>query len=378
MSKRISILGSTGSIGRQSLDVIAACGMSVAALTANSSVKRMEEQARQFKPELAVLVDEKAAADLRVRLADTNVKVLPGMEGLLEAAAVSSADTVITAVVGMVGLRPTLAAIREGKRIALANKETLVCAGQLVLEEAKDYGAQILPVDSEHSALFQSLEGNKDRGEVKRLILTCSGGPFYGKTREQLQGMTREDALRHPNWSMGAKITVDSATLMNKGLEFIEAMHLYHMPPEKISVVIHRESIIHSLVEYCDNAMIAQLGAPDMRLPIQYALTWPKRVPGPANPLDLWNCGPLTFGSPDLETFRCLALALEAAKTGGTAGAILNGANEAAVAQFLAGKIGFLDIADKVAQAIAKVPVVREPTLTDVLEADAAAREAAL
>lgn len=377
MSKRISILGSTGSIGRQSLDVISACGMSVAALTANSSAKLLEEQARQFHPELAVLVDEKAAADLRVRLADTNVRVLGGMEGLMEAAVVQSADTVITAVVGMVGLRPTLAAIRESKRIALANKETLVCAGDLVLEEARDYGAQILPVDSEHSALFQSLEGNKNRGEVKRLILTCSGGPFYGKTRKQLQGMARKDALQHPNWSMGAKITVDSATLMNKGLEFIEAMHLYHMPPEKISIVVHRESMIHSLVEYCDNAMIAQLGAPDMRLPIQYALTWPKRVPGPADPLDIWNCGPLTFGEPDLDTFRCLALALEAAKTGGTAGAILNGANEAAVAQFLAGRIGFLDIADKVAQAMEKVPVIQNPTLTDVLEADAAAREAA-
>ena len=277
----------------------------------------------------------------------------------------------------MVGLRPTLAAIREGKRIALANKETLVCAGQLVLEEAKDYGARILPVDSEHSALFQSLEGNRDRGEVKRLILTCSGGPFYGKKTAELQGMTREDALRHPNWSMGAKITVDSATLMNKGLEVIEAMHLYHMPPEKISVVVHRESIIHSLVEYCDNAMIAQLGTPDMRLPIQYALTWPERTPGPARALDLWNCGPLTFGSPDVDTFHCLGLALEAAKTGGTAGAVLNGANEAAVAQFLAGKIGFLDIAEKVAQAMARVPVVQNPTLNDVLEADAAAREAA-
>jgi len=377
MRKRISILGSTGSIGRQSLDVISACGMSVAALTANSNAKLLEQQARQFHPELAVLVGEKAAADLRVRLADTNVRVLGGMEGLMEAAAVQSADTVITAVVGMVGLRPTLAAIREGKRIALANKETLVCAGDLVLEEARDYGAKILPVDSEHSALFQSLEGNKDRGEVKRLILTCSGGPFYGKTREQLQGMTRKDALQHPNWSMGAKITVDSATLMNKGLEFIEAMHLYHMPPEKISIVVHRESMIHSLVEYCDNAMIAQLGAPDMRLPIQYALTWPKRVPGPADPLDIWNCGPLTFGEPDLDTFRCLALALEAAKIGGTAGAILNGANEAAVAQFLAGRIGFLDIADKVAQAMEKVSVIQNPTLTDVLEADAAAREAA-
>ena len=376
--KRITILGSTGSIGTQALQVVRRLGYRVEAISANTSIDLAEQQARAFSPRYAVMMDPQAAADLKIRLADTNVRVLSGMEGLLEAAAIPSADTVITAVVGMVGLRPTLAAIREGKRIALANKETLVCAGQLVLEEAKDYGAQILPVDSEHSALFQSLEGNKDRGEVKRLILTCSGGPFYGKTREQLQGMTREDALRHPNWSMGAKITVDSATLMNKGLEFIEAMHLYHMPPEKIAIVIHRESIIHSLVEYCDNAMIAQLGAPDMRLPIQYALTWPKRVPGPANPLDLWNCGPLTFGSPDLETFRCLALALEAARTGGTAGAILNGANEAAVAQFLAGKIGFLEIADRVAQAMAKVPVVREPGLADILEADAAAREAAL
>ena len=376
MSKCISILGSTGSIGRQSLQVIAACGMDVAALTANSSVERLEEQARRFRPRLAVLMDEKAAADLKIRLADTDVRVAGGMEGLLEAATISQADTVITAVVGMVGLRPTLAAIREGKRIALANKETLVCAGPLVLEEARDYGAKILPVDSEHSALFQCLEGNRDRGEVKRLILTCSGGPFYGKKTEELKGMTREDALRHPNWSMGAKITVDSATLMNKGLEVIEAMHLYHMPPEKISVLVHRESIIHSLVEYCDNAMIAQLGTPDMRLPIQYALTWPKRCPGPATELDLWNCGPLTFGTPDLETFRCLDLALRAAKTGGTAGAILNGANEAAVAKFLAGEIGFLEIGEKVARAMEQVPVVQEPGLTDVLEADRAAREA--
>lgn len=379
MSKRISILGSTGSIGRQSLEVISACGMEVAALTANSSVKLLEEQARQFQPELAVLMDEKAAADLKIRLADTNVKVLGGMDGLLEASAVNSADTVITAVVGMVGLRPTLAAIREGKRIALANKETLVCAGDLVLEEARDYGAKIIPVDSEHSALFQCLEGNRDRGEVKRLILTCSGGPFYGRKRDELQGMTREDALKHPNWSMGAKITVDSATLMNKGLEFIEAMHLYQMPPEKISIVVHRESIIHSLVEYCDNAMIAQMGVPDMKLPIQYALTYPKRVASAATtPYDIWNSGALTFGAPDPDTFRCLDLALRAARTGGTAGAILNGANEAAVAQFLDGKIGFLDIADKVEQAMQKVPVIQNPSLLDVLQADAAAREAAM
>ena len=376
MSKRITILGSTGSIGRQSLEVISACGMEAVALTANSSVKLLEEQARRYRPELAVLMDERAAGDLRVKLADTNVRVLGGMEGILEAASLSSADTVITAVVGMIGLRPTLAAIRDGKRIALANKETLVCAGQLVLEEARDYGAQIIPVDSEHSALFQCLEGNRDRGEVKRLILTCSGGPFYGKKPAELKGMTRENALQHPNWSMGAKITVDSATLMNKGLEFIEAMHLYRMPPEKISVLIHRESIIHSLVEYCDNAMIAQLGAPDMRLPIQYALTWPKRTPGPAVPLDLWNCGSMTFGTPDTDTFRCLKLAMEAAETGGTAGAILNGANEEAVSQFLAGKIGFLEIAEKVALAMERVPVVREPGLDDVLEADRAAREA--
>ena len=378
MSKRISILGSTGSIGRQSLDVIAACGMEAAALTANSNAVRMEEQVRQFKPELAVMMDERAAADLRVRLADTPVRVAAGMEGLLEAAELPSADTVLTAVVGMIGLRPTMAAIREGKRIALANKETLVCAGQLVMEEARDFGAEILPVDSEHSALFQSLQGCRDRGEVRRLILTCSGGPFFGKTRTELQGMTRKDALQHPNWSMGAKITIDSATLMNKGWEFIEAMHLYQMPPEKISIVIHRESIIHSLVEYCDRGMIAQLGAPDMRLPIQYALTWPRRTGGPAEPLDLCACGPLTFAQPDLDTFRCLDLALKAARTGGTAGAILNGANEAAVALFLEDRIGFLEIADRVALALDRVPVIPEPSMTQILEADQAAREAVL
>lgn len=376
MSKRISILGSTGSIGRQSLEVIAACGMTAAALTAHSNSRLLEEQCRQFHPEAAVMMDEGAAADLRVRLADTDIRVLSGMDGLIEAATLPSADTVLTAVVGMVGLRPTLAAIRAGKRIAFANKETLVCAGELVMRAAREQGAEILPVDSEHSALFQSLEGCRDRGEVKRLILTCSGGPFYGKKASELQNMTRKEALQHPNWSMGAKITVDSATLMNKGLEFIEAMHLYHMPPEKISIVIHRESIIHSLVEYCDNAMIAQMGTPDMRLPIQYALTWPSRVPGPARPLDLWDCGPLTFGRPDLETFRCLDLALKAARRGGTAGAILNGANEAAVALFLADKIGFLDIADRVEGAMEQVPVVETPSLEDVLQADQAAREA--
>ncbi len=334
MSRCISILGSTGSIGRQSLDVIAACGMRAAALTANRSVRELEEQARRFRPELAVLMEEDAAADLKVRLADTGVRVAAGMEGLLEAASLPGAAPVLTAVVGMVGLRPTLAAFREGKRIALANKETLVCAGELVMSAAEASGAEILPVDSEHSALFQSLEGCRDRGGVKRLILTCSGGPFYGRTTSELKGMTREDALQHPNWSMGAKITVDSATLMNKGLEFIEAMHLYGAALSQIKVLI----------------------------------------PGPASPLDLWNCGPLTFGTPDLDTFRCLPLALEAARTGGTAGAILNGANEAAVARFLEGKIGFLDIAEQVARAMDQVPVVQRPTLEDILEADRAAR----
>ena len=374
MSRRISILGSTGSIGRQSLEVIAACGMTVGALTANASVERMEEQVRQFQPELAVMMDEKAAADLKVRLADTKTRVASGMEGLVEAAELPSADTVITAVVGMIGLRPTMAAIREGKRIALANKETLVCAGQLVQEEARDWGAEILPVDSEHSALFQSLQGCKDRREVKRLILTCSGGPFFGRSREELKHMTREDALQHPNWNMGAKITVDSATLMNKGLEFIEAMHLYHMPPEKISIVIHRESIIHSLVEYSDHAILAQLGAPDMRLPIQYALTWPRRSEGVAKPLDLLTCPPLTFHAPDCEAFPCLRLALEAARTGGTATAVLNGANEAAVGQFLAGKLSFAGIAQKVEEALAAIPAVQSPGLEEILAADEAAR----
>ena len=379
MKRNISILGSTGSIGRQSLDVIAACGMGVAALTANSSVELMEEQVRKFKPELAVLMDEKAAEELRVRLADTNTRVASGMEGLIEAASLPSADTVITAVVGMVGLRPTLAAIEAGKRIALANKETLVCAGELVMAAAKRKGVEILPVDSEHSALFQSLQGCRDQEkEIKRLILTASGGPFFGWKKEDLEEVTLEQALKHPNWSMGAKITVDSATLMNKGLEFIEAMHLYQMPPEKISIVVHRESIIHSLVEYCDNAVIAQLGSPDMRLPIQYALTWPERTEGPAEPLDLLTCGALTFAEPDPDAFPCLALALKAASIGGTAGAILNGANEAAVGLFLQKKIGFMDISRRVARAMEQVPVVQNPTLEDVLKADQAAREAAL
>ena len=377
MSNCISLLGSTGSIGRQSLDVIAACGMTVAALTANRDVNRMEEQCRRFRPALAVMMDPSAAAELRIRLADTPVQVAQGPEGLIEAATIEAADTVLTAVVGMVGLVPTLAAVEQGKRIALANKETLVCAGELVMDGADRSGAEIVPVDSEHSAIFQCLQGNQNRGEVKRLILTASGGPFWGWEKERIASATIEQALNHPNWSMGAKITVDSATLMNKGLEFIEAMRLYRMPPEKISIVVHRESIIHSMVEYCDNAVLAQMGTPDMRLPIQYALTWPARTRAVAKPLDLLTCPPLTFYAPDYDAFPCLSLALEAAKTGGTATAVLNGANEVAVGLFLAGKIPFGDIAKRVERALAGVPVVQSPTLEEVLAADRVARELA-
>ena len=376
MSQIISVLGSTGSIGTQTLDVAAQCGFQVAAITANRSIDKLEEQARQFHPELVAAYDESAAAELRIRLADTGIRVASGMEGLIEAATLPSADTVVTAVMGMIGLRPTLAAIDAHKRIALANKETLVCAGELVMARAAQEGVEIVPVDSEHSAIFQCLQGCADRGEVKRLILTASGGPFFGWSRERLQNVTKADALKHPNWSMGAKITIDSATLMNKGMEFIEAMRLYHMPPEKIQIVVHRQSIIHSLVEYCDNAILAQIGSADMRLPIQYALTWPRRTKAAATELDLFSCPELTFQRPDPETFRCLGIALECAKKSGTTCAIMNGANEAAVDLFLHDKIGFLDIADLVEHALAVVPAQSAEHLDAVLEADRAAREA--
>ena len=376
MSQIISVLGSTGSIGTQTLDVAAQCGFRVAAITANRSIDKLEEQARRFHPELVAAYDEAAAAELRIRLADTGIRVASGMEGLIEAATLPSADTVVTAVMGMIGLRPTLAAIDAHKRIALANKETLVCAGELVMARAAQEGVEIVPVDSEHSAIFQCLQGCADRGEVKRLILTASGGPFFGWSRERLQNVTKADALKHPNWSMGAKITIDSATLMNKGMEFIEAMRLYHMPPEKIQIVVHRQSIIHSLVEYCDNAILAQIGSADMRLPIQYALTWPHRTKAAATELDLFSCPELTFQRPDPETFRCLGIALECAKKSGTTCAIMNGANEAAVDLFLHDKIGFLDIADLVEHALAVVPAQSAEHLDAVLEADRAAREA--
>ena len=378
MSNTISILGSTGSIGRQTLEVAEQMGLRVAALTAHASVERMEEQARQFRPRLAVLTDEAAAKDLAVRLADTDTRVLGGFDALTEAATVPEADTVVTAVVGMVGLKPTLAAIKEKRRIALANKETLVCAGELVMDAADRYGAEIVPVDSEHSAIFQCVQGCVDRGEIKRLILTCSGGPFYGMTYDEVGKMTKADALKHPNWKMGPKITVDCATLMNKGLEVIEAMRLYRLPLEQVSVVIHRQSIVHSLVEYRDGAVLAQLGTPDMRLPIRYAMTYPNRGLNPAEPLDLLSCPPLTFAAPDREAFPCLAMAEEAATEGGTACAILNGANEEAVRLFLADRIGFHDIPRLVAEARTAVPVVQSPTLEDILEADRAARQVVL
>ena len=375
MSKTISILGSTGSIGRQTLDVAEQMGLRVAAITARSSVDRVEEQVRKFRPSLAVLTDEAAARDLAVRLADTGTKVIGGPEGLLEAAVLPEADTVVTAVVGMVGLKPTLAAIEAKKRVALANKETLVCAGQLVMDAADRFGAEIVPVDSEHSAIFQCVQGCRDRREIRRLILTCSGGPFYGMTREEAGRMTRADALRHPNWTMGPKITVDCATLMNKGLEVIEAMRLYRLPLSQVSVVIHRQSIVHSLVEYRDGAVLAQLGTPDMRLPIRYAMTYPNRGESPAEPLDLLTCPPLTFAQPDREVFPCLSLAEEAAEAGGTACAVLNAANEAAVELFLAEKIGFYDIPRLVALAREQVDVRQDPALEDILAADAAARD---
>ena len=375
MVKCVSILGSTGSIGRQSLDVIGKMeGIRVAALTAGSSVQKMAEQCRVFHPQLAVMATREAAESLKAALRDMEISVAWGEEGLIQAATLPQVDCVITAVVGMVGLKPTLAAIRAGKRIGLANKETLVCAGELVMAEADRWGAEIVPVDSEHSAIFQCLMGCKDRAEVRRILLTCSGGPFFGMEAARLRQVTKADALQHPNWKMGPKITVDCATLMNKGLEVIEAMRLYRVPLEQVEVLIHRQSIVHSLVEFNDGAVMAQLGSPDMRLPIQLALTYPERRESPVERLDLTKCPPLTFCPPDEEKFPCLALAKACAKRGGTACPAMNGANEEAVALFLADKIGFYDIYRLVSQAVEAVPFVRNPSLEEILEADRLAR----
>ena len=372
----VSILGSTGSIGRQSLDIISRLdGVKVAALTAGSDVERMAQQCREFLPELAVMATEEGAERLSKEISDLPIRVSYGEAGLIEAATMPDADCVITAVVGMVGLKPTLAAIRQRKRIGLANKETLVCAGELVMAEARKYGAEIIPVDSEHSAIFQCLMGSCDKSEIKKIILTCSGGPFFGQERDFLKTVTKADVLKHPTWKMGAKITVDCATLMNKGLEVIEAMRLYDLPLEQVDVVIHRQSIVHSLVEFVDGAVMAQLGSPDMRLPIQLALTYPARTVCPVEPLDLVSCGSLSFFKPDTDTFPCLALARECAKAGGTACPAMNGANEEAVAKFLADEIGFYDIYRLVNQAVEEVPFIQNPTLEQILEIDRLARE---
>lgn len=371
----ISVLGSTGSIGRQTLDVASRLPIRVAALTAGTQVERMAEQCRQFQPRLAVMATQESASRLKEEIKDLPIEVQWGEQGLLQAATIPEADCVVTAVVGMVGLKPTLAAIRAKKRIALANKETLVCAGELVMEEAEQYGAEIIPVDSEHSAIFQCIMGSHSPKEIKNVILTCSGGPFFGMKQSELLTVTRADALKHPNWKMGAKITIDCATLMNKGLEFIEAMRLYRLPPEQVKIVIHRQSIVHSLVEFRDGAIMAQLGSPDMRLPIQLALTYPERLECPVEPLDLLTCGELSFHAPDEDTFPCLRLAYEAARRGGTLGAVMSGANEEAVAMFLDGKIGFYDIYDLVYRAMREVPHVEKPTLEQILTADAQARQ---
>ena len=375
--KKIAILGSTGSIGTQTVDILPSIDAEVVALTTNRRINLLEEQARALHPKMVCAMDENAAKALKIKLADTDIEVLTGMDGLIACAAESGADIVVTAVVGMVGLLPTMAAIKAGKDIALANKETLVCAGGLVMSAAKQYGVRILPVDSEHSAIFQCVQA-ANGNPIDKILLTASGGPFFGKKIEEMRGMTREQALAHPNWCMGAKITIDSATMMNKGLELIEAMWLYDLPPEDIEIVVHRESIVHSAVEFADGAVIAQLGLPDMRLPIQLALTWPQRVPCKVPRMSLAEVAKLTFYAPDYEAFPALNLAKHAASLKGDRGAVLNGANEAAVGLFLNDKIGFTDIAERVAYALDTIPYKKDITLDDVLAADKAAREIVL
>lgn len=373
--KGIALLGSTGSIGTQSLDVCRMHGYRVVCLTANRRVDLMETQIREFRPDLVSMMDPDAADDLRTRVADTGTKVLSGMDGLIECATYSGADTVLNAVVGMVGLQPTLAAIQAKKTLALANKETLVAGGHLVTNTAKAYGVDILPVDSEHSAIFQCLQGSPEKGAVKKLILTASGGPFFGKTIAELENVTAADALKHPNWDMGAKITIDSATMMNKGLEFIEAKWLFDMPIDAIDIVVHRESVVHSAIAYQDNSVIAQLGVPDMRIPIQYALTYPQRLPSPVQELSLVDYGKLTFYAPDYDTFRCINVCKDAIAAGGLRPAAANGANEESVRLFLNGKIKFTDIAVLNRAAMEACPQVADYTLDDVLQADRAARD---
>lgn len=374
MTKNLSILGSTGSIGTQSLETARKCGYKVSALSAYSNVDLIEQQIREFKPKVAALVDENAAKELKNRVSDTDTKVLSGMTGVCECAAEESADTVINSVVGMAGLRPTLTAIDCKKKIALANKETLVAGGLLVTTRAKENGVDILPVDSEHSAIFQCLQGQPTNKALKKIILTASGGPFFGRTRDELKNVTVADALKHPNWSMGQKITIDSATMMNKGLELIEAVWLFSVQPSMIDIVVHRESIIHSMVEYDDNAVIAQLGLPDMKIPIQYALTYPERYESPTGELDLTKLGTLTFHKPDYDTFRCMDICREAITRGGLFPAFANSANEQANLMFRQGKIGFLEIGELVERVMNDAPNVETYTADDIDEADKEAR----
>ncbi|MBO5872806.1 MAG: 1-deoxy-D-xylulose-5-phosphate reductoisomerase [Clostridia bacterium] len=373
MKKTLVILGSTGSIGEQALDVARQNGYTVRALAAGKSIEKLEKQAREFNVESVAVFDEDAAIMLSARLSDTKIKVLSGTKGVCEVAALK-ADIVLNAIVGIAGLRPTFAAIEAGNNIALANKETLVTAGELVNKRAGEKGVKIIPVDSEHSAIFQSLQGTPE-GSLSKIILTASGGPFFGKTEQELENVTVAEALNHPNWSMGSKITIDSATLMNKGLEVIEAVHLFGVSPDDIEVVVHRQSILHSAVELCDGAVIGQMGTPDMRLPIEYAITYPEREKICCDRLSLTEVGTLTFEKPDLKTFRCLQICIDAIKEGGLKPAAANGANEEAVALFLDGKIKFLDIARLVALATEQQPSVESYTLEDVFEADRRARE---
>ena len=367
MSKTVTVLGSTGSIGTQALEVIEMQGYEVVALTASVNTDIIESQIRKFRPKYAAMVDEKAAADLKIRVADTGTKVLSGMKGVCECAALG-ADYVLNSIVGMAGLEPTIAAINAGSELALANKETLVAGGQLVMGLAKEKGVSILPVDSEHSAIFQSMQGCADKEEIKKLILTASGGPFFGKKRTELENVTVKEALNHPNWSMGAKITIDSASMMNKGLELIEAVWLFSMNPEDIDIVVHRQSVIHSLVEFCDNSVIAQLGVPDMRIPIQYALTYPNRIPSPVKELSLTDYGTLTFDKPDYETFGLINVCRKAINDGGLYPACANAANEEANLAFRQGKIKFLQIEELVRETVAASQSFDTYTLTDVLE----------
>ena len=372
--RNLTILGSTGSIGKQSLDVAKKHNMKVTALSANTNTKILADQAREFSVKYVCIYDESKYNEMKTLLSDTDVKVVAGMEGLCEIASLKETDTLLNSVVGMIGLKPTLCAIEAGKDIALANKETLVAGGRIVTEAVKRKGVKLLPVDSEHSAIFQSLQGNK-HDQINRIILTASGGPFFGKTKADLENVTVADALNHPNWSMGAKITIDSATMMNKGLEIIEAAWLFDLPPSKIDVVIHRQSVIHSLVEYADYSTIAQLGVPDMHIPIQYALTYPDRYECPVKQLSLTDYKTLTFEEPDYETFVCLKTARKAFEIGNAAACIANSANEQAVALFLQEKIKFLDIGRLVSSAVEEIKGESDESVEAILNADKTARE---